>query len=424
MKNVTFDGEAGTETAPITDDDAMRKGTNYERILNISIEPATVEGYIYVDNDDDGSYNKSVDTPLQNVNVSIYDISYALSPVATDITDESGFYNASDLLPSFYLIRAEQNGFVIRDQIVELYEFGNYYNMSQMKHSAIEGKVYFEDEENTQSDASVKLTYRRMDLTAANIEEEIFIASITTDSKGEFAFSKTLVPGDYELNVTKGTLYSKVEHIPLGENETLVRNVSLELTPATVTGSVTYNGAAIGVVNIAFGPDESVENNTANPEKVTCDEEGLYEVELTPGNYFVTAEYEEDQIIVYSFYGSLNISIGELSKSYDISLSKNSATVSGYTSFEGTNIANVSNIKFEPDYSVANNTAGSTIIKQSDETGYYMVELALGSYNVTVSHIFTENGQNYTYAFSGKIEIDTVPSTKTYNIVMMKEETD
>jgi dolichyl-diphosphooligosaccharide--protein glycosyltransferase len=423
MKNVTFDGEAGSETAPITDDDAMRKGTNYERILNISIEPAMVEGYIYIDNDDDGSYNKSVDTPLQNVNVSIYDVAYALTPLATDITDESGFYNASDLLPSFYLIRAEQNGLVIRDQLANLYEFGNYYNISQMKHSAIEGKVYFEDETNTQSDASVKLIYKRMDLTAQNIEEEIFIASLTTDSKGEFAFSKTLVPGEYELNVTKGTLYSKVEEITLGENETLVHDIPLELTPATVSGSVIYNGAAVGVVDLGFIPDESVENNTANPERVRSDEEGLYEIALTPGNYSVRVEYQEDQIILYSFYGSLNVSIGEVSISYDISLSKNSATVSGYTSFEGTNIANV-NIKFEPDYSVANNTARVTVTKQSDETGYYTGELELGSYNVSVSHKFTENGQNYTYAFSGKIEIDTVPSTRTYNIVMTKEETD
>ena len=178
-----------------------------------------------------------------------------------------------------------------------------------MKHSAIEGKVYFEDEENTQSDASVKLTYKRMDLTAVNIEEEIFIASTTTDSKGEFAFSKTLVPGRYELNVTKGTLYSKVEEITLGENETLVHDIPLELTPATVSGSVIYNGAAVGVVDIGFTPDESVENNTANPERVRCDEEGLYEIALTPGNYSVRVEYAEDQIILYSFYGSLNVSI-------------------------------------------------------------------------------------------------------------------
>lgn len=425
MKNVTFDGETGSETAPITDDDAMRKGTNYERILNISIEPATVEGYIYIDNDDDGSYNKSVDTPLQDVNVSIYDISNALTPRAIDITNESGFYNASDLLPGFYLIRAEQNGFVINDQLVELFEPDNYYNISQMKHSAIEGNVFFEDESNTISDASVKLTYNRMDLLG-DIEEEIFVNSTTTDTEGKFAFSKTLVPGEYELNITKENKYRKVEQITLNENETLYINVSLEFTPVTVAGYTTYNGDAVGEVDISFSPDESVENNTAIEQSVTSGEDGLYEIDLAPGSYNVIVEEEDEEILVYSFYDKLNVSVGEASKSYDISLSKNSVTVSGHTSFEGTNKGNVTNIKFEPDVSVVNNTAIYSRTVQSNEIGQYSLELSPGSYIVTVNHSFGENGQNYTYTFNGTLTIEEkdIKLGITYNIAMARSETE
>jgi len=430
LKNVTFDGETGSETAPITDDDAMRKGTNYERILNISIEPATVGGYIYIDNDDDGSYNKSVDTPLQNVNVSVYDISYIL-PAATNITNESGFYNASDLLPGFYLIRAEQNGFVIRDQLAELFEFNNYQDLSQMKHSAIEGKVFFEDESNTISDASVKLTYRRKD-PAGNIEEEILVNSTTTGANGEFNFSKTLVSGEYELNVTKGNEFRKAEQITLNENETLVHNVLLEFTPVTVTGAATYNGIAVGEVDISFSPDESVENNTAIEQTVTSGEDGLYEIDLSPGSYRVTVEdyeiveEERERILVYSFYDKLNVSVGEISKSYDISLSKNSATVRGYTSFEGTNKANVTNIKFEPNISVVNYSAIYSRTVQSNETGQYSLELSPGSYIVTVNHSFSENGQNYTYTFNGTLTIEEkdIELGITYNIAMAKSETE
>jgi len=425
MKNVTFNGETGPETAPITDDDAMRKGTNYERMLNISIEPATLEGYIYLDNDDDGAYNKSVDTPLENVDVSVYDIAYALDPVATDITDESGFFNVSDLLPGYYLTRAEQNGFVLRDQLVELFEFDNYQNLSQSKHSAIEGKVFFEDETNTISDASVKLTYLRKD-PAGILREEIFVDSKTTDANGEFAFPKMLLPGEYELNVTKEDKYRKVEQITLAENETLTHDISLEYTPATITGSATYNGNAVGAVDISFSSDESIENNTAVEQTVTSGEDGLYVVDLTPGNYNVIVGMEDEEILVYSFYDKLNVSVGEVSKSYNIPLSKNSVTVSGYTSFEGTNKVNITNIKFEPDYSVENNTAIYSKTVQSNEIGHYSLELSPGSYIVTVNHSFSENNQNYTYTFDGTLTIEEndIELGITYNIAMAKSETE
>ncbi|MCK4996478.1 MAG: carboxypeptidase regulatory-like domain-containing protein, partial [Thermoplasmatales archaeon] len=189
--NITFDGENGTETAPITDEDAMRKGSNYERMLNITIEPATIEGHFYVDDDYDRTYNTSVDTPLQNINISIYDIVDIRAPVAMAVTDESGFYNASGLLPGFYYIRAEQNGFVIGEQLAELYQFNNYYNISQLAYSAVKGKVYYEDEDNIIPAATVSLTYNRMDLQGG-VEEKLFVDTAVTDSNGEYEFTKTL----------------------------------------------------------------------------------------------------------------------------------------------------------------------------------------------------------------------------------------
>jgi hypothetical protein len=426
MKNVTFNGEIGSEMAPITDDDAMRKGTNYERFINIEIEPATVEGYIYVDNDDDRSYNKSIDTPLKNVNVTLYDITDAVNPRARLVTDEYGHYYAYDQKPGYYLIRVEQDGFVLRDHLAEFYEYDNYVNISQTKHSAIEGKVYFEDESNTISDASVKLYYLSKD-PAENLKEKIFIDSQITGADGKFKFPKTLIPGEYELNVTKGELYRKVQQFPLEENTTQTTNVALEYTPVTVSGYAIYNGEAVGVVNIGALPDPEIENNTAVSEKAQSSEDGFYTIDLIPGNYDMTFEIVyEATTIVYSFYDKLNVSIGEVSKSYDISLTKSSATTSGYTSFGGKNIANISNIIFDPDETVENNTALVGNVAPSNFEGFYSLELSPGTYIVSINHPFTENDKNYTYTFDDKLKVEEkdIEDGISYNIVMTKSESE
>lgn len=420
MKNVTFDGE--NDSAPISDDDAMRKGSNYERFLNITIQPASVQGFVYVDNDDDGSFNYSVDTSLKNVNVSLYEMvsESKVQLVETVITDVNGSFNVSGLLPGYYIVRAEQNGFVLKEQSVSLYEGDNYYNLSEMKHSGVEGKVYYNTENNTISGANVELTYNRMDM-GGNVSEEIpAVAVTTTDSNGKYAFTD-LIPGEYNLTVTKDNTYRSVETISLNENETLSQNVSLELVPVTTTGYTRYNNMAVGSIPITFSPDGSHPDNTAKVAQVTSAENGSYSIDLTPGYYNVTVEKKDSlsQVLVYSFNGKLeNVSIEEAPRFYDISLTKNSTTVSGFTSYAGANIANITEITFEPN---ENNTAGYGVAT-SNETGYYTVELSPGSYNVSVSHPFSEGGQNYTYKFEGKIVvpvplIDKIP----YNIVMTRE---
>ena len=152
-------------------------------------------------------------------------------------------------------------------------------------------------------------------------------------------------------------------------------------------------------------------------------------LEQLPRDYpnLVVIEYEiygkEGNTLVYSYEGKIDVQIGEGSRTLDISLKKESATISGTTSFDGSNIANIS-IAFTRDLSVYNNTAISASVT-SDETGSYTIELAPGTYNVTVDHPLAAEGQtNYSYKFSGELVITTVPSTRTYDIVMSKAETD
>jgi len=425
MKNVTFDGEIGSITAPISDDDAMRKGTNYERTVNITILPAAVQGYVYVDNDYNGSFGQLSDTTLKNVNISLYELISETESLLVDIVanDGNGSFNASDLLSSYYFVRAEKNGFVINETLIPLYENENYYNFSEMKHSSIAGKVYHNDENDTISDANVELVYKRMDINGQNVEEEILTGTTTTDSDGKYSFVD-LVPGEYNLTVTKGDSYRSVEQIPLGENQTLSYNVSLELMPVTTTGYTRYNGQAVGGIPITFSSDGFVENNTAKDETVTSADNGSYTIALTPGAYNVTVEKKESSIVVYSFNDKLTVSTGEVEVVKPISLTKNSATVSGFTSYAGVNIANITNIKFEPNGAVAGNTAIYSRTVSSNETGYYTLELSPGSYNVSVNYKFNQSGQNYTYTFEGKKDISSIEPPITYNIAMSRVERD
>ncbi len=422
MKNLTFDGEVGSEFAPISDDDAMRKGTNYERFLNVSIEPANLEGHIYNDKNGDGFYNKSVDTPLQDVYIEMYDIANPQSPI-TRTTNKFGFFKVTDLMPGYYYVRAIKDGYSLNERLLDLYEDNNYFNISELKHSSIEGKVYFEDESNTVNDTTILLLYKRMNIQG-EVDEEFLVNNTDTDANGRYAFYD-LVPGEYELQIQKGLIYRQLEEVTLRENETLIHNVSLEYNPVRVVGATRYNGIGVRNIEIIFNPDSVVENNTAERrETITTEENGLYQIDLTPGSYNVTVLDREGQILVYSFNDILELQIGEGKHSYNISLTKHSTNLSGFTLYNDINIPNIIDIRFTPDRSIVNNTAIYGVTVESDETGYYTVELAPGSYNVTVDHEFTENGQNYSYIFSSNLEISIEPLIITSDIKMIREETD
>lgn len=422
LKNVTFDGVAGSETAPISDDDAMRQGDNYERTVNITIHPALVQGYIYADSDDSGSFGQSVDAPIKNVNVSLYELlSSTQSRLAGVVADDiNGSFNASDLVPSYYFVRAEKNGFIINETLIPLYENENYCNFSEMKHSSITGKVNYSDDEI--SDANVELIYKRMTIDGKTVEKEILAGTTTTDGAGKYTFSD-LVPGEYNLTVAKGNSYRLIKEITIEEDATMSYNVTLDLMPVTTSGSTKYNNQAVGAIQITFSPDGLEEDNTAKTSQTTSAQNGSYSINLMPGYYNVTVEKKTGDVLIYSYTGKLVLPIGKGTETYDIPLTKNSITVSGYTSYAGANVVNVTNIKFEPDSNVVNNTAKSSSTISSNSAGYYTVELSPGSYNVSVYHEFNQSGQNYTYTFEGKKDISSTDPI-TYNIAMSRVERD
>jgi dolichyl-diphosphooligosaccharide--protein glycosyltransferase len=432
MKTITFNSTTDLELAPITEEEAMRTmGTNYERVVNITIDPANIEGYVYQNNDNNDDYNTSSDDPLANAKISLIETE-EFDPETGQpsqfgsfnelTTDEMGYYNVSDLKPGIYLIQAMLDDFVIHENYLFIYSGNNSYNISKPKPAAVKGTIYFDENENNEfnigeemNNVNVEILYQKVDGDKKHVD------SITTDETGTYSFS-SLVPGDYIINAsitntTTGYLdYTIEEQVTLTENETTTFNVSIMYASIVVSGYTEHEDETIGDIFITFIPDESVANNTAQRVSATSEEDGKYIAELIPGYYNVSVDVSAEQG-TFSFEDQLYLQMGEGKKSYDISLTKHSFTATGSTTYDDTNIGNIT-IRFSPDTAVENNTA---VFAQttSDENGSYIVELLPGSYNVTVEEIVNESGQDVTYTFTGPLEIQAATS---FDIALTREE--
>ncbi|UCD14143.1 MAG: glycosyltransferase family 39 protein [Thermoplasmatales archaeon] len=432
MKTMTFNSTSNLELAPITEEEAMRKnGTNYERTVNITIEPALIEGYVYKNKDSNDEYNISIDEPVdalirlfeieefdQEGQPSQYDESKELT------TKENGYYKVSDLKPGIYLLQAEtRDEFVIHENYVFIYSGNNTYNISQPKPAKVEGIIYFDANKNTEYDTGEELDNVTVPLIYLKpADTRVFVDQIVTDENGRYSFSN-LIPGNYilnpaKLNITTGFPdYTTEESFTLSENETRTMNISMEYGTTQVNGYTMHKNETIGDISIRFSEDESIENNTAEYFSVPSGEDGQYIADLMPGYYNVSVDVTVNRG-AFTFEGKLQIQMGEGTKYYNISLIKHSYTVTGNTQYNAHNIGNIS-IRFSPDTAVENNTAAFSRTT-SDENGSYIAELLPGSYTVEVDEAVNETGEIVKYTFSGSLE---VKSAKTFDIALTKEET-
>ncbi len=336
LKNLTFDSTTDLALYSISDDDAMRRSDTYTRFVNISIDPASIEGYVYINKNDAEGYNVSIDEPLSNVEIALYNREND-ELKATVVTGDDGYYKFSDVEPGLYSIVAELDGFSIHDILnepIKIQSGINFYNMSKPKLSGIEGTVYFDSNNNGKYDAGeeisgadVDMVYKKTAITAAT-DDEISVGTVQTESTGAYTFS-SLNPGTYVIRASKLDEYTFEEEIVLEENTTTSHNISMNYAPVTVSGHTTSDSTNIGNISISFTKDESVEdveNNTAVPGTVTSDiDDGSYTIDLVPGSYNVTVDRvvnESGQDVTYIFTGKLELSIGEGTRTYNIAITK------------------------------------------------------------------------------------------------------
>ena len=348
QKNVTFNGTKGSELAPISDDEAMRFGGDYNRYVNITIEPASIQGYVYKDKDNDTVYNSSVDEPLSDVLLVIlgvdkfnaengqpeqYDYTMYIDNLTTDKMGYYSSYKTLDLLPGYYRLMAYTDDFLIYDTIVPLYSGNSSYNISEPKRSSVSGSVYFDENANNEFDNGEALN--NVDIVIKYTHPfvgEKLIETFTTDATGSYSFD-SLYPGEYIINATKindstGYLnYWFEQSISLIENETTNYNISIDFATIELSGYTKYLDENIGNITINFLANNSIENNTATPSQLTKSdaETGFYKISLIPGFYNISVDEMitiDNKNITYSFKGQLEIKTGEGIKTYDIIMIK------------------------------------------------------------------------------------------------------
>ena len=428
LKKITFNSTSNMLYFPITDAEAMRlTGSQYRRNFNLSINLSTLEGFVYQDNNNNGSYEPANDTPLPNVTIQLNDY-YFGRPVQPVKTDQQGHYIFHNLYPSKYNISAVENEYtLLNKEPINVVPDNNSYNISKPKLAEVKGVVYTDsngDKKYTPgeeaNDVQIQLTYTKLDGTQKPVN------TTTTGTAGTYSFP-SLIPGNYTLNATKqnnstGYLdYLTKQTVTLTAHNTSWVNISLSYAPVLVRGYTTHNTTKIASIPVTFAPDNSVKNNTASMQiSATSDAQGLYAAKLTPGAYNVTVQKTDAATMVYTFTGKLVVSIGEGTTSYNIAVTKVSVTISGSTKYNGIGKANMT-ILFSKDLRIANNTAVTKSVI-TDSNGNYTTELTPGSYNASVEGLVNESGQNITYTGTGQITLNIGDTPKTLNILLTREQ--
>jgi dolichyl-diphosphooligosaccharide--protein glycosyltransferase len=428
LKKITFNNTSNNLYSPVTDAEAMRlNGTQYRRNFNLSINLSTLEGFVYQDNNNNGSYEPANDTPLPNVTIQLNDYYFGrtVKPVKTD---QQGHYIFHNLYPSKYNISAVENEYtLLNKKPINVVPGNNSNNISKPKLAEVKGVVYTDkngDKKYTPgeeaNDVHIQLTYTKLNGTQKSVN------TTTTGTAGTYSFP-SLIPGNYTLNATKqnnstGHLdYLTEQTVTLTANNTSWVNISLNYAPVIVSGYTTHNTTKIASIPVTFNPDKSVKNNTATIQiSATSDTQGLYVAKLTPGAYNVTVKKTDAATTVYTFTGKLVVSVGEGIASYNIAVTKVSVTVSGSTKYNGTGKANMT-VLFSLDLRIANNTAVTQSVK-TDRNGNYTTELTPGSYNVSVEQLVNESGKNVTYTGTGQITVNISDAPRTLNILLTREE--
>lgn len=433
LKNISFTSNTSADLAPITDEEAMRQGGNYNRFLNITIDPASITGYIYRDTNDDGIYNESGDDePLEGVSVFLREVTKIDAENPENIehgetrsqdTDENGLFTEEELPPGIYELYVQIDTLYIHASSVRLYSGNTTYNVPKPQPAALTGIVSYDSNFNGQYDAGEEIADATVELRHGTTQ----LQSTVTSSDGSYSFID-LIPGmidDLELNeytviASKLPDYQSEVTVYPEENTTTSLNISLDLSPVTVSGSTTINGEPVADITIAFEPDESVENNTAEAGTTASDDTGRYEVELAPGSYNVSVDMKDETTQTYSFTGALQLNVGQKSATLDLALTKESTTVSGYTLVDGEPVTNIT-VGFTKDTSVANNTAITRSVT-SGEAGWFTTELAPGSYTILIDDTRLEEGKNVTYSYTSLLTVAQGEPAKTYNLNMAKDQ--
>jgi hypothetical protein len=304
------------------------------------VEPATVSGYVYMDTTMDSQFDSSEDDPVFNATVLFTkidtinpDLSGSYLTTQTVTTNEQGYYMVENMMPGYYSIIVSSDHVVLQQR--NLYVSSGeriVYNISQVQFVSLEGMIYFDINGNGIYDTGEEIQVTTVELKyIASDGHGILIDSLDTDETGEYEFS-SVIPGLYSIDITKTNEvsgyyeYQTKEYIVVKEDTSMTANISIDLVPVTLSGSIQYGNETKDNIIISFKANTSIENNTADLSKyTTSNETGYYEVQLLPGYYTVLINAtvnENEQDVNYYYTGQVEVTMGQGVKTLDMALTK------------------------------------------------------------------------------------------------------
>ncbi|KYK28353.1 hypothetical protein AYK20_01210 [Thermoplasmatales archaeon SG8-52-1] len=295
-------------------DVTLDEGDNTYNAPNTKL--SALEGVVFIDSNGDDEYD-SGDTLLNNVNVELW---HEEELVGTYKTDNTGYYSFDSLIPGII------NNIELNEYIMKAVKAPDYES---------ELSVYPAENETTIFNISIGLspvkitgivTFNGEPVDGAQIDfaidksvENNTAFRVVTATIEDGSYDTELTPGYYLVNLTKKDgegeilLYSLINqnlNISIGQGST-TKNFALEKRTVTVSGVTTYLGFSVDNIEITF------EKDISDPEyitaSVTSDENGIYTIELPPGNYSIEALSQEftDDDITYNYKYTDRLSLKE-----------------------------------------------------------------------------------------------------------------
>jgi protocatechuate 3,4-dioxygenase beta subunit len=274
--------------------------------------------------------------------------------------------------------------------------------------------------------ANATVAFSKSDTLNPELQDVYVISKeIVVDASGHYSVSG-MMPGYYLVSVSVDDILIHQSSIYLLSGSVSWYNLS-KVESAAFTGRTFVDankdsqytpGEELAQTTVMLSYQKYDETQVIIGEVVT-NATGLFSfTNLIPGQYRFAAQ-KMNTTTGYRDYlaeGSLVFAENE-TKTLTIPLSLATVTVSGNITFENESKAGII-LSFLANASVENNTAYPFLQVQSNQTGWFMIQLYPGHYNVSVNQTMNESGQLITYYFFEDIKLDIGQGFKEINIAV------
>jgi asparagine N-glycosylation enzyme membrane subunit Stt3/protocatechuate 3,4-dioxygenase beta subunit len=391
----------------ITEDQAMRRVNNYIIHNDIRLEPGTLNGTVFWDNNGNDIFDETDERPAGGVKVILTDVvkgdheneGIRAQYVLETETDENGFYQINEIIPGKYRLETMIAG-------------------HKLTHS---DEIEFQIAEGKSVDFGAKpgglqgtLVYLN-DTLAANVTMELYdeinekTTSMDTFPNGTFRFVD-LLPGNYTLKIEKPG-FETIEDV-IGIEESKFNNTVIKLIPITpINGYAWHDKNSNGQVNA----NELLPNtritffNLIDPQLTTVmytDSASHYSGNISAGNYTVYARYNDNSTVLANLDLLLIEEDAEIINDFNIMLEPATMVNGTAAKIENRTIAGIL-VYFE-------GLSDSTLYPvPTNNSGGFRTYLPQGEYVLRVHDV----NFSATFAHVEEFELGTEPMEFNFNMV-------